>query len=312
VAGETPGATVRGVAVGAVLCLLVFALSAVALEVPSLKARVNDLADLLPAGNEVALESRLAGIEASTGVQVAVLTVPSLEGEDLEDFTLRVAETWKLGQAEEDNGALLFFARDDRKMRLEVGYGLEPTLTDALSRRILDEVIRPRFQQGDFPGGIEAGVEAIGAVVGGNVEALPPPPPRESERDAYPILLFILLYAADLARSLLARRGFLGWVAVFAFAALLGFGVHQFFNLSRAILAVVVALVLLIPLRFFLVRTVGPTLGSWGSRGRRSGCTGLLWGPPIIGGGGRSSSRGGGGFSGGGGSFGGGGASSGW
>jgi uncharacterized protein len=296
------------------LAALLWVLPGVALEVPPLEGRVNDHAGMLPPAMQTALEGELEAIERASGAQVAVLTVPSLEGENLEDFSLRVAEAWQLGQAGVDNGVLLFIARDDRKMRIEVGYGLEPTLTDALSRRILDEVIRPRFQGGDFPGGIAAGVKAIGAVVGGEGEsALPAPSRRSDQRGDLPVLLFFLFFAADITRSVLARKGFLGWLVLFLFVGSLGYVAFQIFGALGALLIVGGSLLALIPLRAFLVRTVGPTLGSWGSQ-RSSGCAGMFWGPPpIIGrGGGSSGGSSGGGFSGGGGSFGGGGASSGW
>jgi len=132
-----------------------------ALEVPYLSGRVNDLADLISGDAEARIVDSLEDFENRTGHQVAVLTIPSLEGEVLEEFSLRVSETWGLGRSEQDDGVLLLVARDDRKMRIEVGYGLEADLTDAESGRILRNILTPRFKAGDFDGGIEQGVAAI-------------------------------------------------------------------------------------------------------------------------------------------------------
>jgi uncharacterized protein len=151
-----------------------------ALEVPYLAGRVNDTAGMVPEDVEARLETRLAQLEQERGAQIVVLTVPSLEGDSLEDFSLRVVETWKLGRGDADDGALLLIARDDRKLRIEVGYGLEPVLTDATSRRILENVVRPRFREGDFADGIEQGVAAMIAAIEGDTELLPQAEQRRS------------------------------------------------------------------------------------------------------------------------------------
>ena len=140
---------------------------AIAKEVPFLGGRINDLADLLSETAEAAMEKQLEELESATGAQVAVLTIPSLEGEILEDFSLKVADTWKLGRGEFDDGALLLIARDERQMRLEIGYGLEGAVPDAYAKRILDDILRPRFRTGDFDGGVTAAVEAIGGLIRG-------------------------------------------------------------------------------------------------------------------------------------------------
>ena len=146
--------------------------------VPFLAGRVVDEAGMIPPDVRGRLAAKLKALEQATGAQVVVLTVPSLQGEVLEPYTHRVAETWKLGRKEQDDGALLFVSKGDRKMRIEVGYGLEDRLTDLRSRRILDEVMAPRFKAGDFGGGIEEGVNAIDEVVrGGEVTAQLPPAP---------------------------------------------------------------------------------------------------------------------------------------
>src|SRR5688572_10913494 len=130
-----------------------------ALEVPYLSGRVVDNADLVPDDAQQRIEQRLAAYEQQTGNQIAVLTVESLGDEALEDYTLRVAETWKLGQKGKDNGALFLISEQDRKMRIEVGYGLEPQLTDFETGRVLDNVVTPYFRSGDFGAGVEKGVE---------------------------------------------------------------------------------------------------------------------------------------------------------
>jgi len=144
-----------------------------ALEVPFLSGRVNDDAHVLDAGTAARLEQTLKDHEAKTGQQVVVLTIPSLEGDALEDFSLKVSRTWKLGRAGKNDGILLLIAKDDRKMRIEVGYGLEGTLPDALCGRIIRDEIVPRFRENDFSGGISAGVGAILGVLAGDYTPAP-------------------------------------------------------------------------------------------------------------------------------------------
>ncbi|MGH7834227.1 MAG: TPM domain-containing protein [Candidatus Binatia bacterium] len=151
--------------------LLTLAHSASALEVPALKGRVNDYAGMLPAARARDLEERLKRFEEQTGHQIAVLTIPSLKGDSLEGFSIKVAESWKIGKKGFDNGAILLIVRDDRALRIEVGYGLEGVLPDAIASRVIREVILPRFRANDYPGGIEAGLDAIMKVTRG--EALP-------------------------------------------------------------------------------------------------------------------------------------------
>jgi uncharacterized protein len=149
-----------------------------ALDVPPLASRVTDLASILSPAARERLDATLRGLEDRTGAQVAVLTIPSLDGESLEAYSVRVAQAWKLGRKGVDDGVLFLIAKSDRKMRFEVGYGLEPKLTDALTREILDDRVRPRFRAGDFDGGIEAGVAAVAAAIEGAPLPAKPPPPR--------------------------------------------------------------------------------------------------------------------------------------
>jgi uncharacterized protein len=276
-----------------------------ALDVPPLRGRVNDYAGLIPSDRARALEERLARFEAETGHQIAVLTIPSLKGDSLEEFSIRVAEAWKIGKKGFDNGAILLVARDDRRLRIEVGYGLEGVLPDAIASRIIREVITPRFRSGDYAGGIDAGVEAILKVTRGEVlpeRARPAPGPTASEGGSLHNILMITAMlalfigmtrrrlfsgafggaASGLVTTLIASGG-LGWVLLPALAvgALLG--------------------------------AVGAALGTgaagnqWVGRPRsRRGD----WGGSVFPGGYGGGS--GGGFGGGGGGFGGGGASGSW
>lgn len=145
---------------------------AYALDVPPLEGRVNDRAGLLSPAAEQRLTSRLAAHEQATGAQLAVLTIESLEGAPVEDYSIRVVEAWKLGKKGQDNGVLLLVAKNDRKMRIEVGYGLEGSLPDILAGRIVRDVISPHFKQGDYEGGILLGVEAIIGKTGGEAQAV--------------------------------------------------------------------------------------------------------------------------------------------
>jgi uncharacterized protein len=145
---------------------------AYALEVPPLEGRVNDRAGLLSPATKERLTARLAAHEQATGAQIAILTLDSLEGAPIEDYSMRVVEAWKLGKKGQDNGVLLLIAKNDHKMRIEVGYGLEGTLPDILAGRIVRDVLAPRFKQGDFDGGVSRAVEAIIGKTGGEAQAV--------------------------------------------------------------------------------------------------------------------------------------------
>jgi uncharacterized protein len=144
-----------------VLGIFLNCLPASALDVPPLTGRIVDLAHVLPAHDSDQLTAQLKAHEDKTGNQVAVLILPSLEGESVEEYSHRVATTWKLGRKGADNGAVLLIALQERKLRIEVGYGLEGTLTDLQSAHIIRDEIVPRFRNGDIPGGVRAGTEAI-------------------------------------------------------------------------------------------------------------------------------------------------------
>src|SRR3954464_497488 len=163
--------------------LLVFALVALAsarayadVAVPPLKARVTDLTGTLAAQQQSTLEQTLAAFEQRKGSQIAVLLVPTTQPESVEEYAVRVEEKWQLGRKGIDDGALLLIAKNDRKLRIEVGYGLEGVLNDATAKRIIADDITPRFKQGDFYGGVSAGGERMIKGIAG--EPLPPPKAR--------------------------------------------------------------------------------------------------------------------------------------
>jgi uncharacterized protein len=295
-----------------VAAALAAAAVAVALEVPYLGGRVNDLAGLLSDGVEAELGSRLEALERETGAQVAVLTVPSLEGDPIEDFSMRVVETWKLGGERADNGVLVLIARDERLVRIEVGYGLEGALTDVESGRIISGLMTPRFRAGDFDGGVGAAVDAIGAKVRGEPVALPEDRPASGIQGGPPGLVALVLFALfglPFVNAALATRGPAGWL-LYVMLAPFFFVVPAVFTGPLAGGIGVLAWLVLFP----ILRSVWPKTTRFPGRGsmggRRSGF------PPIwVGGSGWRGGGGGfsgGGFSGGGGSFGGGGATGGW
>ncbi len=285
------------------LCLV--PVVAFALSVPELSGRVNDYANLVDPGTEARIDTLLAKLEQDTGAQVAVLTIESLQGEQLEDYSLRVAEAWSLGRADEDDGALLLIAKNDRKMRLEVGYGLEPVLSDVLSRRILDQVLRPSFRAGDFDAGIERAVEAMDGLIRGT-STLPPPTARDMQADLPPKIfgLFWLLFLMPFVFVVVGTNPF-QWFLYLFLIPFIGVGGIATIGPSAAPFFILVWLVSApIVWSFFGRKRKKQKRG----RGRRhAGWSGGSW---SSGGGGFSG--GGGGFSGGGGSFGGGGSSSSW
>ena len=268
-----------------------------ALDVPPLTGRVVDLAQVLPATVTAALVHDLEAHELKTSNQVAVLILPSLEGEPLESFSHRVATTWKLGQKGTENGVLLLLALRERKVRIEVGYGLEGTLTDLRSTHIIRQEIVPRLRIGDLPGGIAAGAHAILGTIEGTYKADEVPLGRaRSGQDPTAVEYVIIgvvvgtLAGIVLSHGLRRTRALLG--------SLLAFLVAQFASVVLGFAAAGVTAVLL----WLLLQA---------NRGRGKG---EVWGDGIVmgPGGGFGGSFGGGGFSGGGGNFGGGGASGDW
>lgn len=293
-----------------------FTLQAQTLEVPFLAGRVNDNAGLLAASARETLEALLKAHEDSTSNQVVVLIIPSLQGETLEDYSIKVAETWKLGQKDKDNGVLLLIAQNDRKVRIEVGDGLEGSLPDITCGHIIRREIVPRFRDSDYEGGVRAGVEAILGAIAGSYQV-------EAESGDEPDLKFRILFfsiflvvVGTFTTIGLVSPGAVGWIIYFF---LIPFW-STFPMISLGVKAGVLLLVGYLagyPLfKFWFGKTKkGKALAekmkaaaktkSASGRSYRSGgaSSGWSW---------RSGSSSGGGFSGGGGSFSGGGSSGSW
>ncbi len=280
---------------------LLTALPVYSLEVPPLMGRVNDLANLLNQDTKQNIESHLRDFEARTSNQVAVLIIPSLEGEVLENYSLKVAQTWGLGQADKDNGVLLLIAKNDRKLRIEVGYGLEGALTDVITSQIIRNEITPQFKSGNFDAGILGGVRSIIESVDGTYQ------PNETSDDTSDDLGGKI--AATLVFSLvigiftligLSSPGAESWALYFflmIFWLAFPFGIFG----PKGLIASALFIVLYPILKMIFPKTsFGKSTRTFFNSGSGSG------------GGGFSSSSSSGGFSGGGGSFGGGGSSGSW
>lgn len=280
----------------AVLLLCLVPTIGAALDVPPLKAHVNDYAAILSPAAVQKIEAELTAFESSDSTQIAVLTIPSLEGESLEEYSIKVAEAWKIGQQGKDNGAILLISKGDRKVRIEVGRGLEGTLTDLVSGRIIRYQIAPRFKQGDFDGGVAAGVGAIMSVVKGEYIASPQDARQGKKGSPRFMTLLIFLFVACIVLGAISKvlGGIAGAVGLPIIASFLFSG------------AGIVTLAILAAVGFFGGLFVSFLFGSGGRGG------GIGGGPYFGGGFGGGSFGGGGGFSGGGGGFGGGGASGDW
>ena len=160
--------------------------------VPELSRRVTDLTATLSAGQVAALENRLAEFEARRGSQIAILIIPTVQPEDIAQFGIRVADQWKIGRKKIDDGVILIVAKNDRKLRIEVGYGLEGVIPDAIAKRVIAETITPYFKAGDFHGGIEAGMEQLIGLIEG--ESLPPPASAQSSKPGGDnVLIFMVM-----------------------------------------------------------------------------------------------------------------------
>ncbi|MFA6312292.1 MAG: YgcG family protein [Sterolibacterium sp.] len=263
-------------------------IAAAQVPVPPLTGRITDLTATLTAARKASLEQTLQAFETRKGSQLAVLIIPTTAPETIEQYAQRVAESWKPGRKKVDDGAILVIAKTDRAVRIEVGYGLEGVLNDATSKRIISEIITPRFKQGDFYGGITIGVDQIIRVIDG--EPLPEPNGKATDGIAeiktyVPVIFILALMIGGVLRSVLGRfPGALvtgGAVAVVVWL------------ISRALSVTIFA-----GLGALLYTLLGGGMAGLGVGGR-------------LGGFGRGG-LGGGGFSGGGGSFGGGGATGRW
>jgi uncharacterized protein len=280
-------------------------------EVPELKGRVVDLTNTLNASYIETLNQRIHSFEQRKGSQIAVLIVPTTQPETIEQYSIRAAEAWKIGRKKIDDGALLVIAKNDHKLRIEVGYGLEGALTDITSRRIIDEVIAPRFKEGDFAGGISEGLTRMIGVIDG--EPLPKPKPEASHGPdvdwmsglsaGWPFILVGALFIGSIMRAIFGRL--LGAIAAGGVFAVLGWFIVGSLIAGAAMGGVA----------FLLVLFVGDSasLGVSPRGGRRSSddwSSGWSSGSSSGWSGGSSSSDSDSG--GGGGSFGGGGASGSW
>jgi uncharacterized protein len=272
-------------------CLLPLAVAA--LEVPPLAGRINDHAQLLSPATVQQLDRDLAALEQRDSTQIVVLTVPTLAGDTIEEFGIRTAEAWHIGQRGKDNGVILLVAKAEKKMRIEVGRGLEGTLTDFLASQIIRTEMAPKFRANDFDGGIQAGVAALIKAVAGEYVAKPVAKPR-THRGPAPLTLFLVvavgcLFAGTLSRVLGGIAGAVG-LPLASFFAFSGIGIPMLLGLAVGGFA----LGMILPALF----------------GHGGGYQGPFWWGG--GGGGFGGGGGGDGFSGGGGDFGGGGASGDW
>ena len=259
--------------------------------IPELSSRVTDLTQTLSSAEQAQLEQKLAAFEAKKASQIALLIVPTTQPEDIAQYALRVVEKWKIGREKTDDGVLVLIAKDDRKMRIEVGYGLEGAVPDLYAKRIISEVISPKFKQGDFYGGLNAGLDSIIGLVDG--EALPAPSRSKSNglgvMDILPMLLFGGLISGLMLRGMFGtffgsalNGGLLGGVVALLGVALGGAAIF-------GVIAFVITMML-------------------GGRG----INGYGGGVPMGGGGGWSGGGSSSSWGGGGGGFGGGGASGDW
>ncbi len=226
------------------LCtLLVFSTSVQAelVAIPALKARVTDLTQTLSPEQQSSLENKLANFEQQKGSQIAVLIVPTTQPEDIAQYSIRVVESWKLGRDKPDDGVLVLIAKNDHKIRIEVGYGLEGAIPDLTAKRIISEVIAPSFKQGDFYGGINNAVDKLIALTNG--EKLPPPEVKSHQGNGFsnifPLLIFGGLISGLFLRSILgnfmgsaANGGLLGiaiWILGMALGTAIILGLLAFF-----------------------------------------------------------------------------------
>lgn len=276
-----------------VILLALLPLTGVAQEVdvPVLTERVTDLTNTLTAEQKATLTAKLQALEAQKGSQIAVLLVPTTQPETIEQFAIRVVEKWKLGREKIDDGVLLLIAKSDRKLRIEVGYGLEGALPDMVAKRIITEDITPHLRQGDFYSGILAGITRLDAIIQGEalLDAVKDNQNEElnsSSESSYLFLIFAALITGAILRRILGtfpgalvNGGLVGMATMWLGGGLL--------------FAIIFGLI-----AFFFALIKGSDASHWGGGG--------------LGGGGFSHGSGSGGFSGGGGSFGGGGASGDW
>jgi uncharacterized protein len=275
--------------------------------VPALNSPVTDLTGTLTPDQSSALDAKLRAYAQTRGSQVAVLIVPTTKPEEIEQYSIRVVEQWRLGRDKVDDGALLLVARDDRRVRIEVGYGIEGALPDAIANRIIQQDILPSFKRGDYYDGINTGVDRIMRVIEG--EPLPEPelsPPGAGIPGMFqllPILFIFAVIGGSVFRRIFGRVG--GAIATGGVVGVLTWLLVSLLGISL--------LVGFIAFIFALLGGMGGGGSGGGGNGWYSRRHGRGWGHPGgFGGGGFGGGLGGGGFGGGGGGFGGGGASGSW
>jgi uncharacterized protein len=276
--------------------------------------RVHDEAGVLSQAVVQQLEQDLKIFEDSTTNQMAILIIPSLDGEVLEDYALKVATAWKLGQQGRDNGILLLIAINDRKMRIEVGYGLEGVLPDALCSQIIRNEMAPNFRRGDYDAGVSSAVRAINEAIKGeySVEDFSGATGEDSAeltwKEKALMGLFVMGILGIFTLTGIFTRGAAGWVMYFFLIPFYAIFPGAIFGWNAGLV------ILLIYLPGFIIMKLLANKFGWGKNWNQGGRNGGGWssGSGWIGGGGGWSSGGGGGFSGGGGSFGGGGSSGSW
>jgi uncharacterized protein len=256
--------------------------------VPPLSGRVVDQTGTLSSGDIASLTQTLKDLETRKGSQVAVLIVPTTAPETIEQYSLRVAEAWKIGRKKIDDGALLVVAKNDRKLRIEVGYGLEGALNDATAKRIIDEVITPKFRDGDFAGGISAGVGRIVGVVDG--EPLPAPAQRQSSGSSgnfdpfNPFVLVAIFIVGAILRTTLGRL-----IGAVTTGGIVG-AVAWFIAGSLAASAILGAIAFVITMFGDSAASSRGGIGNWSGSGGSSGSGGFGGGGGGFGGGGASGS----------------------
>lgn len=271
------------------VCVLLLAISCVQAEIaiPPLKKQVTDLTATLSVQEIAQLEQKLTAFEKDKGSQIAVLIVPTTQPEAIEQYSMRVVEAWKLGRKGIDDGILLLIAKNDRTLRIEVGYGLEGAVPDAKVKRIIAEIITPQFKQGYFAAGIHAGVDAITGLIKG--EPLPLPstqhsPGSQSDADSFISLLILSLVLGRILQVFLGRLIGSGVTGI-------GLGLAGWMFFSSVAMAIVIAMAAFI-LNLFLNANPSIYRGGrqrWPDQGYRGG--GFGGGGGFSGGGGGASGR---------------------
>ena len=269
------------------LVSIVLTAQALALEVPGSHGHVTDTAEMLSDKKAKEIESLLTSYEKETSKEIAILTIKSLEGEVLEEYSIKVAQTWGIGKEGKDNGVLLLISEKERKIRIEVGYGLEGDLTDMLAGRIIDKEIKPEFKEKDFDDGIEKGIKKIIEVLDGKFTAKDVA--RENKTQTGMMI-------ASIALAIAAFLGLIHWIVSFVTGAVLGGILSYIYMGPDLVIAGIIIGAILCTIACFILRALidSDSGGGWSSHGGSSSGSGSGSGFSSFGGG----SFGGGGASG--------------